>query len=264
LFSRVQQQKWPNKHTNGCIGHHYHLAQVPSDIEINSNIGFVLVYHIPLNFEKSTIAYTSQEIIDRTKTRLQKMDIELGDLRELIVPLCNAKKDTWNGLMCIHFKRLETKGNALLEGSRIFVLELDEETTVAKISKGFDNIASNDDLTFKVISKSLLTIPSYKLFEMIVSTIPSYKLFEMIVRDSFSKNKEFEITQVLKGADSDHAYIVTSSPDQCSKILRSLVAIEGELVAPTPVREKLSTTDIARKNYLVLIARNLNKGLLPV
>jgi cellulose biosynthesis protein BcsQ len=105
---------------------------------------------------------------------------------------------------------------------------------VAKISRGFDNIASNDDLTLKVTSKSL---PS----------IPSHKLFEMIVRDSFSRNKEFEITQVLKGVDSDHAYIVASSPDQCNKILRSLLAIESELIAPTPIREKLSTSDIARK-----------------
>jgi hypothetical protein len=42
--------------------------------------------------------------------------------------------------------------------------------------------------------------------------------------------------------------------------LRSAVAIGGELVTPTPVREKLSTTDIAKKNCLVLITRNLNKG----
>jgi hypothetical protein len=121
---------------------------------------------------------------------------------------------------------------------------------MAKISRGFDNIASNDDLTLKIASKSLITIPSHTLLEM-------------IVRNSFRRNKEFEITQVFKGVDSDHAYIVTSSLDQRSKVLRSAVAIEGELVTPTPVREKLSTTDIARKNCLVLIARNLNKGASP-
>ena len=198
-FPRVQQHRWPNKHTDGRTGHHYHLTQVPSDVEINPNTGFALVYQILLNFEKPTIAYTNQEIIDMNKTRLQKMDIELGELREPIALLCNAKNDTWNGLMCIHLKRPETDENALLEGARIFALELDEETIVAQISKGFDNIASNDDLTFKVISKSL-------------PTIPIHKLFEMIVRDNFSRNKEFEIIQVLKGADSDHTYIVTSSP----------------------------------------------------
>ena len=30
---------------------------------------------------------------------------------------------------------------------------------------------------------------------------------------------------------------------------------------PTPTRKKLTTTAIARKNYLVLIAKNLNKGI---
>jgi hypothetical protein len=78
-----------------------------------------------LNFEKPTIAYTSQEIIDMTKTRLQKMDIELGELKEPIAPLCNAKNDTWTGLMHIHLKSPETDGNALLEGAKIFALELD-------------------------------------------------------------------------------------------------------------------------------------------
>jgi hypothetical protein len=88
------------------------------------------------------------------------MDIELGELKEPIAPLCNAKNDTWNGLTCIHLKRPEIDGNTLLEGTKIFALELNEETSVAKISRGFDNIASNDDLTLKITSKSLPTIPS--------------------------------------------------------------------------------------------------------
>jgi hypothetical protein len=69
-FPRVQQQRWPSKHTDGRTGHHYYLTQVPSDIEIKPNTGFALVYHILLTFEKPTIAYTSQEIIEMTKTRL--------------------------------------------------------------------------------------------------------------------------------------------------------------------------------------------------
>ena len=122
---------------------------------------------------------------------------------------------------------------------------------MAKISRGFDIIASNDDLTFKIASKSL-------------SIISSYMLFEMIVSDSFNRNKEFEITQVLKEAESNHAYVVAASPNQRSKILRLVVAIEGELISSTTVRKKLSVVDITKKNYLVLIAKNLNKGLSPI
>ena len=58
-FPRVQQQRWPSKRIDGHIGHHYHLIEVPSNIEVNLDTGFALVYQILLNFEKPTIAYTS-------------------------------------------------------------------------------------------------------------------------------------------------------------------------------------------------------------
>jgi hypothetical protein len=72
-------------------------------------------------------------------------------------------------------------GNALLEGTRIFALELDEETAIAKVSRGFNAIAANDEFTLKISSKSL-------------PNLPAHKLFELMVRDSFKRNKEFEIT----------------------------------------------------------------------
>jgi hypothetical protein len=150
----------------------------------------------------------------------------------------------------VHLKTPEVDSNALLEGTRIFSLELDEVTMVAKVSRELDNIAANDDLTLKVSSKSL-------------PTMPSHKLFELVVRDSFHRSKEYEIIQVLKGIDQDHAYIVAASPEQRSKIIRFSLAIDGEIIAPIPTRVKLSTAEIAKKNYLVLIAKNLNKGLMP-
>jgi hypothetical protein len=39
--------------------------------------------------------------------------------------------------------------------------------------------------------------------------------------------------------------------------------VEGELIMPTFTREKLTATMIAKKNCLVLIAKNLNKGSSP-
>jgi hypothetical protein len=185
-----------------------------------------------------------------TKTRHQKMNMELGELRELIAPLCNSKIDNWNGIIQVHLKYPEADGNALLDGTRIFALELDEETTIAKVSRGFDSIASNNDLTLKISSKSLLQFPTHKLFEI-------------IVKDSFRCNKEFEIIQVLKGVDHEHAYIVSTSPEQRSIILRSSLAVEGELISPTITCKKLTAKEIAKKNYLVIIAKNLNKGLNP-
>jgi hypothetical protein len=137
-----------------------------------------------------------------------------------------------------------------LEGTRVFTLELEEKTIVAKVSQGFDSIAANDDLTIKITSKSL-------------STMPSHKLFELLVRDSFHCSKEFEVTQVLKGVNQDHVFIIASSPEQRSKMMRFSLAIEGELIASTSTRTKLTAVEIAKRNCLVFIAKNLNKGITP-
>jgi hypothetical protein len=203
-----------------------------------------------LNFAKPSIVYTSQEVIDMTKARLQKMDIELGEFYEPIAPLCNSKNDVWNGITRIHLKKPEIDDNALLEGTRIFALELEEETTNAKISRGFDSIAANDKLTLKIANKLFLNVPAHRLYES-------------IVRGSFKRSKEFEITQVLKSIEQENAYVIAASPDQHNQILRSALAMEGELIATTPTREKLTAAMIAKKNYLVLIAKNLNKGSSP-
>jgi hypothetical protein len=60
---------------------------------------------------------------------------------------------------------------------------------------------------------------------------------------------------VLEGLDQEHAYVVAASPDQRSKILRFSLAVDGELIAPTPTKMKLTAVAIARKNCLVLIAK---------
>jgi hypothetical protein len=57
--------------------------------------------------------------------------------------------------------------------------------------------------------------------------------------------------------------VIAASPDQQSRILRSAIATEGELIVPTPTKEKLIAAMIAKKNCLVLIAKNLNKGTSP-
>ena len=126
-------------------------------------------------------------------------------------------------------------------------MDLDEEMTIAKISRGFDAIAANNELRIKITSKSL-------------TNVSAHNLFEMVIRDSFQRNKEYEITQVLKGIDQDHAFIVAASHDQRSKIQRFSLVVNSELLVPTPTKVKLTAATVACKNCLVLIARNLNKG----
>jgi hypothetical protein len=57
--------------------------------------------------------------------------------------------------------------------------------------------------------------------------------------------------------------VIAASPDQRSRILRAAVVVEGEIITPTPAKEKLTAAMIAKKNCLVLIAKNLNKAASP-
>lgn len=91
----------------------------------------------------------------------------------------------------------------------------------------------------------------------------THKLFESIVRDSFKRNKEFEITQVLKSTKQKHTFVIAASLDKRNRILWFTIAVEGEIISPTSTKEKLTAAMIARKNYLVLIAKNLNKASNP-
>lgn len=85
------------------------------------------------------------------------MEIELSEFCESIVPLCNSKSDAWNGITKIHLKRPEIDKNVLLEGTCIFALELNEETTIAKISRRFDRVAAKDELSLKIATKDELS-----------------------------------------------------------------------------------------------------------
>jgi hypothetical protein len=112
-FPRIPQQKWPSARLDGRSGHHFHLTQVPSNVEVNPQTSFVLVYHILLNFAKPSITYSSQEITNMTKERLQKMDIELGELCEPLSPLrpCATRKPTGGTAL----QKSTSKGHKLTE-----------------------------------------------------------------------------------------------------------------------------------------------------
>ena len=66
------------------------------------------------------------------------------------------------------------------------------------------------------------------------------------------------MTQLNKGTHKDHAYIVATSPEQKVKIQKHHVDIDSELVIPTTTARRLSAKEVAKKNCLVLIAKNLN------
>jgi hypothetical protein len=150
-------------------------------------------------------------------------------------------------MICIHLKNPSQDGIALLEGRRIFAITIDETLTIAKVCKGYDNLALLEQLTTKITSENLIGVLAHTIMQQMVP-------------DSYKRRYKFEITQVLKTKTEDsHAWVITASPEQRDRILKHKVAVNGELLRPTTnTSEKLTEVELAKKNYLMLIAVNLN------
>lgn len=87
-----------------------------------------------------------------------------------------------------------------------------------------------------------------------------YEMQEEIVKESLLRGHEYKITIVQKKTKFKFAWIVASSPEQAKKIADSKVSlndkISGRIFSQT---RKTHTNDIAKRNALILIARNLNE-----
>jgi deoxyribodipyrimidine photolyase len=83
---------------------------------------------------------------------------------------------------------------------------------------------------------------------------------QQLVSDSYKLVYKFEVTQVFKRRPEDnHAWIISTLPEQRDKTMKHKVAINGELIRPTANNsEKLIEAELAKKNCLMFIAMNLN------
>lgn len=247
-FPFVAQEEWPSIRTDGKEGMHYNLTQIPSDVEVGDH-GFALDYHISIHFEIERIELDRDVILNLTKDRLKTMRIEVGEvLGEPIAVLCFHGTKRWSGIIKLHLKNPEMDGYGLLCGLRPFILKLGQFThAIGKVCKSFDTIAIASMLSVKV------TTPSIKGKEW-------YDLFVEIVGDGFRRGLDFEITNVQKSADAEFAWIKAPSPEEAKRIKALKLSFFNEIVDVNfASNEKLSEDDKARKNALILIARNLNK-----
>ena len=247
-FPFVIQEEWPSKREDGIEGQHFNLTQIPFDVAVDEH-GFALDYQIIISFEIGDLKLPKEVILEKVKERLNKMKIEVGELiGEPIAVLCFHKSSTWSGVVKIHLKNPKKNGTTLFQGSRAFILTLDENVARrGKVCKSYDALALNNLFLVKNVSENL------KGREW-------YKMFEDVVTKGFKRGHEFEITNVQKKTKFDFAWVVAPSPEQTKKINTYKVALDNEVLdVKFTKREKLTEDHKARKNALILIVKNLNK-----
>ena len=247
-FPFVIQEEWPSKREDRKEGQHFNLTQVPFDVEVDED-GFLLDYQIAIVFEIGTINWSRKVILEKIKAQLEKMKIDDGDMTgEPIAIMCSHKSTNWSGVIKIHLKNPKKDGRALLQRFKAFILILDENMARrGKVCKSYDALALNNLLSVKIVSKKL------KEKEW-------FRVFEEIVMEGFKRGDEYEIINVQKKKKFDFAWIVAPSPEQAKKINTFKISLDNEILdAKFTICGKLTKDEKAKKNALILIAKNLNK-----
>jgi hypothetical protein len=182
--------------------------------------------------------------------RLSSMNILLGDqIGEPVAILCHGPKSArvWSGMVKLHLKLPEQDGLALLHGTRVFVISLDNDKPyIAKVAKSYDPLASSSLLSVKINSETIRELNAQQLLKIVVET-------------NFNRSHDYEITQAQKITGESYGWLVTTSPEQLEKMDKHRIPVLGELLQPiTNKGDQLSREDIVKRNCLVLIAKGLN------
>jgi hypothetical protein len=173
---------WPTQRPDNQPSNHFHITQIPFDVQVDQTTGFACIYHIFIQFEKTIRDYSSKEITEMTLARFEQMDIQLGDILEPKAAFCSTKEPkARNGLIKVHLKTPIIDEHNLLSCTRVFALTLDDELQIAKISKGYINTTFNEQLTVTIISETLKNMSAHEVHTDIVGT-------------NFRRSEEFEIT----------------------------------------------------------------------
>ena len=248
-FPFVIQEEWPNSREDGKIGQHFNLTQIPADVEVDK-FGFSFDYQIAITFELGEKDWEKDTILSLVEARLKDMDIKLGEvIGEPIAIMCFHKSTKWSGVLKLHLKTPEIDGVGLLQGLRPFILQLEEDKPKrGKVCKTYDSLALNNLLSVKITSEGL----EFKEW---------YEVLEKIVEESFQRGMEYEITNVQKKKENLFAWVVASSPEQALRMKEHQITYNHEILdGKLADRTIASKDDIARKNALIVIAKNLNKA----
>lgn len=241
-YPYVPQEMWPS--INDLGEQDYHHTQIPSGIDVCD--GFAMDYHIALFFQLDDMIIPKEEALEKIIKRLDDMKILLGDeISDPIAIMCTHGGKQWSGHAKIHLKNVQEDGTNLLHGLRPFIIRLsDNKFHKGKICKSYDTIASSEMLSIKVTSDSL-------------KDENWFTVFEEIIIESFKRGHNYEITHVRKVESHNYAWIVATSPEQVTNIRKNKITFGHEGIDVS--MGKPTGDDLAKKNALILIAKNLNR-----
>jgi hypothetical protein len=212
-YPRVPQTLYPSERSDGIIGQHLNLTQLPQEIEIDLILKFSNDLHIAIYFQLSNNPLLHNHVKELVKERLNDMKIPLEtNLIEPISILCmsvkmGGVKGVWAEIVKLHLLNPHIDGIVLLTGLRAFILHLEPSSSIGslgKVCKSYHTIARSNNLSIKISNDTLVGITAHNLFLD-------------ILENSFRRGHNFEIVEVQKNTPNNHAYIVAPTSLQAKK-----------------------------------------------
>jgi hypothetical protein len=168
-FPRVPQMLYPNERPDAVPGNHLHFTQLPRLEKVDPTMGLSKGFQVTIRFDYGFKGIARQDARGAHLERLRQMDIPLGKAYSNPIDIgLNAITKNWVGFIKIHLLRPQQDGLAFLQGSRAFVMEMEDgERVIGKVEKGYELATKARNLRLHLKGESLRHVNAFDIFEAI-------------------------------------------------------------------------------------------------
>ena len=246
-FLHVPQRLFPFSRPNGTLCQYLHLTQLLYGCDTHPKIGLSLAYQIILHFDHGYFGMKKQEVQDAAVACFELIGIPIAQcFREPISTIIYKETHNWLDFIKVDLLNHDSDGIALLQGDRIFTMQLQIfEYVIAKVEKGFEFVSTTINRKLKIQSHVLSLYSSRDLLGELT------KLGYL-----FGANLEF-IGISKKLQHQNHAEITIASEQSKKYLLATSIYVSGEQILVTSstkepslspnTPEALSTSIVARR-----------------
>jgi hypothetical protein len=246
-FPRVPQLLYPNERPDAVLGNHLHFTQLPRQKKVDPTTGLSEGFQVTIRFDHGFKGINRQDARGACLERLRQMDIPLGKAYSNPIDIgLNAVTKTWAGFIKIHLLRPQQDGLALLQGSRAFVMEMEDgEKVIGKVEKGYELATKARNLRLHLKGESL----RYE---------NASNIFEAITRESYYTGKQLEFMGPTKPElDKNFAFLTLTTEEARDLVLKDGLTFNHEILQVSVTRDRGNGNPSELRISTTLVANNL-------
>ena len=158
----------------------------------------------------------------------------------------NAVTKNWAGFIKVHLQHPQRDGHALLQGSRAFVMEMeDKELVIGKVEKGYELATKAHNLRLHLKGETL-------------RHEHAFNIFETIVRESYYNGKQHEFMGLTKPElDKNFAFLTLTTEEARDIILKDGLTFNHEKLQVSVTWDRGSGNPSELRISTTLVANNL-------